>query len=43
MSVGLVIALWTGLAVGNGEYGKAGFVVTGIAFAVSMVGAGGPK
>jgi hypothetical protein len=36
MSVGLVIALWTGLAVGNGEYGKAGFVVTGIAFAVSM-------
>ena len=36
MIVGLFIALWTGLAVGNGEYGKAGFVAAGTAFAVLM-------
>lgn len=36
MGVGLFIAMWTGLAVGNGEYGKAGFVAGGTAFAVLM-------
>ena len=34
--VGLIIALWTGLAIGNGEYGKAGFVAGGTILAVLM-------
>ncbi|MCP4849848.1 MAG: hypothetical protein GY899_18065 [Verrucomicrobiaceae bacterium] len=36
MIVGLIIALWTGLAIGNGEYGKAGFVGGGTILAVLM-------
>jgi hypothetical protein len=36
MIVGLIIALWTGLAIGNGEYGKAGVVGGGTILAVLM-------
>jgi hypothetical protein len=34
MGVGLFLAMWTGIAVGNGEYGKAGFVAGGTLLAV---------
>ena len=36
MGIGLLIAIWTGIAVGNGEYAKAAFVAGGTAFAVLM-------
>ncbi len=40
MGVGLLIAMWTGLAVGNGEYVKAGFVagVTVLAVLMTVIG-----
>ena len=40
MSVGMFIALWTGLAVGNGEYSKAGFVAGGTLLAILMAAIG---